>query len=157
MPQQHKESFRLMQYQDENDPDGPIEWLWNSRDGVTPFMISSREPGDLLLKHINWQDDILAFQYVPGIGQRVFIDLTEKAGRSYLRLRIERRWELGGNLSMKSRYQTKQSAFDVLLPDTLKRVEGHGPDIVVVDYEMQRKFVVEREERRAKLAPRRFA
>ena len=45
----HKEAFRLMQYQDEHDPNASIEWLWNSRDGVTPFVIDKPMDIDELL------------------------------------------------------------------------------------------------------------
>jgi hypothetical protein len=34
----HNEAFKLMKYV--NNVDGYVEWIWNSRDGITPFTIS---------------------------------------------------------------------------------------------------------------------
>lgn len=36
----HPEAFCVMQYFDD---DGNVEFIWNSRDGVTPFVIISRQ------------------------------------------------------------------------------------------------------------------
>ena len=47
----HKEAFCLMQYQCEKC--GGLEYLWNSRDGVTPFMLGCIKC-DGMMQHINW-------------------------------------------------------------------------------------------------------
>lgn len=148
MTPKHGEAFSLMQYQDENDPEGPIEWLWNSRDGVSPFIIGARE-GEGLLRHTNWQDDIYAPQYVPNIGQRVFIDMTREAAERYLRNKIDRQWDK--DEEMRDRWGSKVDAFEKLLERMLLEVERRAPDIAVVSLAMQRQFVAEREIRRAAL------
>lgn len=147
----HAEAYRLMQYQDGRDRDGPIEWLWNSRDGVTPFLIGKRNDGELhgatgSMKHINWQDDLLALQYVPNTGQRVFIDLTEPRARELLALRIQHQWDPpGSGFKAKKHYVTKKAMFDNLLPDAMEGIDRGVPDVIVCDTEMQREFVKQRE------------
>lgn len=58
------ESFCLMKYQDKA---GVIEWLWNSRAGVTPFCLG----GDM--HHVDWGEDAFAPNFVPPVGMRVFM------------------------------------------------------------------------------------
>lgn len=159
---QHKEAYCLMQYRAE-DGTGPIEWLWNSRDGVTPFIIGSPDR-KVTLQHFNFQDDIPAPMYVPNIGQRVFVDLTEAKAREYLRARVDRQWDTDGQYAMKNNWDTKEEAFEALLDGSLRDVREGGPDIVVVDAEMQERFICERETRRNQsirhrntMAGRRFA
>ena len=136
-----KNAFRLMQYQKEKQPDAAIEWIWNSREGVTPFYVSSRTNDGPDLQHINWQDDILALQYVPNIGQRVFIDLTEEKAREYVQARVDREWDKDGEWSMQKQYESKDKAFESLFAHAMESVERGGPDIIVVNEESQREFV----------------
>ncbi len=156
----HKEAFRLMQYQDEDDPSAEIEWLWNSRDGVTPFMIGPRGNGDDegaagFMKHINWQDDILALQYVPNVGQRVFIDLTREAAELYCTRKVARQWAMTDKdaeqygWNPRKRWSSQTEMLGALLPDALIEADRGAPDVVVCTPEMQRRFVREREERRS--------
>lgn len=62
MKYKHSEAFHLMQYQ--NERTGEIEWVWNSRDGVTPFIIHSRDGKDSM-QHIAWKQDIYAPDHNP--------------------------------------------------------------------------------------------
>lgn len=65
------EAFCLMRYA---SADGEIvEWIWNSRDGVTPFTVRSRD-GSAELTHIDWQHDIRNPYYRPRPGERVFVN-----------------------------------------------------------------------------------
>ena len=59
-----------MPYRD--DVTGEVEHIWNSRDGVTPYVISSRAGN--AATHV-FQDDYLP-GYVPAVGSRVFVNLT---------------------------------------------------------------------------------
>ena len=70
----HKEAFCLMQYICERCFGSEI--LWNSRDGVTPFIIHCRMCGGAM-KHENWKSDRYAPDHVPFPGQRIFIDMPE--------------------------------------------------------------------------------
>ena len=57
------------------------EIIWNSRDGVTPFVITLRSGKQAT--HVEWYNDRRVPNYSPKPGERIFVDLTE-----------ERRWEL---------------------------------------------------------------
>ena len=169
----HGEAFKLMQYQAEDldtpaanrGTTGPIEWLWNSRDGVTPFVIGKPQDGDDpsdegasgFMRHINWPDDILALQYVPNVGQRVFVDITEERARYYLRRNVERQWAEAkdGEYHPAGRWKDKDAMFDDMLSDALEEVVRGGPDIVTVTEGMQILFMEERERRRQFMTPRR--
>lgn len=57
------------------------EWLWNSRDGVTPFVISLRS--GKTASHVEWHRDWRDTDYVPKPGDRIFIDLTPEKAIEY--------------------------------------------------------------------------
>lgn len=69
----HAEAFCLMYYQCEKCY--IVELIWNSRDGVTPFIINCVACGGAM-RHENWHLDKYLPDYVPQPGQRYFIDLT---------------------------------------------------------------------------------
>jgi hypothetical protein len=52
-----------------------VEWIWNSRDGVTPFVVKSRCGKEMT--HVQWNFDIRIRSYTPLPGERVFVDATE--------------------------------------------------------------------------------
>jgi hypothetical protein len=71
----HKEAFCLLKYASN---DGQIvEWIWNSRDGVTPFGVMSR-CGTKELRHVQWRFDVRIVNYEPLPGERIFVDATEE-------------------------------------------------------------------------------
>jgi len=73
---QHKEAFCLMKYQDLAT--GEIEWLWNSRDGVTPFIIRHKDGKTTSeLRHVDFHEDAFIPNFVPPISSRI---LTDKIG-----------------------------------------------------------------------------
>jgi len=84
----HPEAYCLMKYQCGKCQ--TIEELWNSRDGVTPFIIGCRKC-DGSMQHIDWQDDRRVPHYVPQPGQRVFIDLPESLKEPLVRWQIGQR------------------------------------------------------------------
>lgn len=55
-----KDAFRLMKYATEDQ--SIVEWVWNSRDGVTPFCISTRD-GRGFMNHVQWKFDV----YIPSM------------------------------------------------------------------------------------------
>ena len=140
----HREAYHLMQYQDEDDATAPIEWIWNSRDGVTPYIVSSVGKGRPLLKHIRWKDDIFAPQYVPMIGQRVFVSLTESRALHFQDA-YERR--IRGTAEGQRRAEILDRHWDNLQQE----IARGGPDVVVCTLEMQRQFAKDREGLRGKL------
>lgn len=63
------EAFMVMEY--ECDTCKTVEKIWNSRNGVTPFMIGCRYC-DGISKHKNWNKDIFNPSYQPQPGERIF-------------------------------------------------------------------------------------
>lgn len=94
----HKEAFMLMQYQCENVECRAIEIIWNSRDGVTPFMgPSCREFNDSRERqcggtttHVKWDKDIYSPDYEPSPGMRIWRDGTLDMMRDIKRRMVER-------------------------------------------------------------------
>ena len=71
---------------------GRREWIWNSRDGITPFCVQSAdESADL--QHGNWHLDRYEPAYVPAVGSRVFVDLTEDLARPLAIRNVEAAWD----------------------------------------------------------------
>lgn len=70
---QHPEAFALMEYGCEEC--GKVEIIWNSRDGVTPFMVGCPFCQGTM-QHINWSHDRFTPNYIPPIGSRVFFSCT---------------------------------------------------------------------------------
>lgn len=87
----HAESFMLMKYATRKDGPGPdplVERIWNSRDGVTPFIV--RAPDGREMTHADWGKD----QYEPfwphtglKVGDRIFVDMTREAAEGHMEKR----------------------------------------------------------------------
>lgn len=69
----HGEAFCLMLYKCEYC--GVIEVLWNSRDGVTPFLINCRSCHKSM-RHEHWKLDTCIENFEPWHGMRIFVDQT---------------------------------------------------------------------------------
>lgn len=82
----HAEAFKLMLYRCQVCNVG--EWIWNSRDGVTPFGIDCRRCGEDAL-HSDWHRDVYAPTYRPKPGERYFRDGLAAEARSIIRRRLE--------------------------------------------------------------------
>jgi hypothetical protein len=115
-----------MQYQDEVT--GEIEYLWNSRDGVTPFTITSKDGNSA--QHVNWEQDLYEPLHMPRIGDRVFVDLTLEHARVYRTRDVERFWD-NGEFKMSNSYSSKEEAIEELAESDVK-TEG-SPHLIVVD------------------------
>ena len=68
----HAEAYCLMKYRCEKC--GFTEKVWNSRDCVTPFIINCPKCNGHM-QHTDWNEDKRVENYIPAIGQRVFIDM----------------------------------------------------------------------------------
>lgn len=126
----HGEAYCLMLYASDQ---GNVEWLWNSRDGVTPFMI-----GDAL-HHCVWMADAFCPFFVPPIGMRIFIDLTMARAREFAKARVSRYWN-HPEVNLRERYKdtTFEEAVEITARDLFH--PEHQPDIVAVDETLQAKF-----------------
>lgn len=100
---QHAEAFNLMKYVD--DETGEVETLWNSRDGVTPFTIESRD-GKRAMTHTDWSADEHRPDFTPPKGMRVFVDANPNQShiRSSARSHVEEYWDkdIGGGMTMRN-------------------------------------------------------
>ena len=77
MSHTYAEAYRRMLYRCQNKECGHAEWLWNSRNGVTPFGIwCHRCEGDAL--HEEWERDQYLPDYSPFPGERYFVGQSEK-------------------------------------------------------------------------------
>lgn len=136
---QHAEAFCLMKYR--SDDGTEEEWIWNSRDGVTPFVISLRS--GKYARHVDWQMDSHLPDYVPPIGSRIFVDLTEERARFYA-LRHARRFfqeYVGEKYDPRDQYESPEVMAEELLQDYLSRQlfgrSDPDPDLIEVTQEVQ--------------------
>lgn len=121
----HAEAFCLMRYQSK---DGRIaEWLWNSRDGATPFSIYSKD-GLTELFHVEWHRDKYRPDHKPQKGDRIFIDLTIEKARDYTSQRCEEYWNNRDPVS--TQFESKAQAIDFFSAEMLHR---GAPDILTVE------------------------
>ncbi|WP_157874832.1 hypothetical protein [Paraburkholderia atlantica] len=73
MSRLHADGYALMWYACSC---GHRERIWNSRDGVTPYVVPCPSCGASSLTHVDWHDDQTRPTYTPHDGQRVFVDMT---------------------------------------------------------------------------------
>lgn len=84
----HAEAFMLMRYRCRECSFS--EFIWNSRDGVTPFGIPCRnESCSGTMNHIAWQNDLYLPDHAPMPGQRYFRDGTPDEAAEIMAKRIE--------------------------------------------------------------------
>lgn len=76
----HAEAFNWMYYSNDDETVG--YWIYNSRDGVTPF---STQIGDAQLQHRHWNKDLHAPNYKPKPGDLVWRTLTRQEAEDYAR------------------------------------------------------------------------
>jgi hypothetical protein len=108
----HQEAFCLMSYVSDDGKTG--ELLWNSRDGVTPFVVHSRDGVEMT--HVDWASDICAPYFRPPPGMRVFVDMTEELALEAARENVEKWWD-HPEYPMSSRWATKEDAAKALAAD----------------------------------------
>jgi len=69
------------------------EIIWNSRDGVTPFVISLKSGKSAT--HVDWHSDKFEPDHLPKPGERIFVDLVADKAVEYARKNLER-WKVDG-------------------------------------------------------------
>lgn len=82
----HSEAFCLMKYRSDDGTEEEI--IWNSRDGVTPFVISLRSGKPAT--HVDWKNDRCVPDYEPKTGERIFVDLTYERALEHAYLKLLR-------------------------------------------------------------------
>lgn len=132
-PYDHAEAYCIMSYR--CNACQSVEKLWNSRDGVTPFIIGCAQDGcDGEAQHIHWASDKRAVDHIPEIGDRIFIDLSEEQALEIAKRRIE-----GTDFPIPEQYDSAEE-FATELADSIYN-GGIEPDIAVVDQELQKQFL----------------
>jgi len=128
---QHPEAFCLMTYK---DTAGNCEVIWNSRDGVTPFIVRSR--AGLEAQHINWKNDFCAPNHQPKLGDRIFEDMTEESARKWRTEYVEKNWDHPAH-PMHEVYpgSTKEEVVEMLVKSDMEEFDGHGPQLTDVTEE----------------------
>lgn len=124
----HREAFCLMLYRDSA---GNEEWIWNSRDGVTPYGITSRQGLDAV--HVEWNRDRCLPGHRPRRGDRVFVDLTIERAREHRRAFVDHWWYRPGfGTQLCERYASKQAAIDDLAQADMEFGGGRTPDLIEI-------------------------
>jgi hypothetical protein len=133
----HVEAFCLMLYRDETT--GEVEIIWNSRDGVVPFGILSRQGNKAT--HIDWGNDICCPMFIPNVGDRVFVSLTMEKAIEFRTKYVDEYWEKKTNgVAMKDcgYWDSKDDAIHELAKGDMG--SGGAPVCVTVTEEMQKEF-----------------
>jgi hypothetical protein len=105
---QHREAFCLMLYRSEDGLEE--ELIWNSRDGVTPFAVSSRD-GERMLNHVDWHKDRRIPDFAPPPGSRYFASITEEEARQRAEARVDH-VIAENNQTLPTMYGSKQELVD---------------------------------------------
>jgi hypothetical protein len=117
----HPEAFCLMTYSDASEngeakKEGTVfELIWNTRDGVTPFIIGSkaeRREDRIELKHYRWGNDLAIPYFIPPVGMRVFIDGETSGSPAIATVTQEIRNKIADALGPHLRADTKAMAFE---------------------------------------------
>ena len=104
-PHVHKEAFCRMKYQTKDGAE--TEWIWNSRDGVTPLIVHSRSGVEMV--HTDWHLDQYMPGYQPQEGERIFVDLTPDIAQRLAQEQVERYWN-HPEYPLSERYDNKDDA-----------------------------------------------
>lgn len=130
----HAEAFALMQY--ECGMCGHVEVIWNSRDGVTPFVVDCYAhlggvracTGEA--RHTRWYADGYSPNHKPRPGERIFVDMTPERYRLLTRQHAERMWDDPRlPASQDGRWATVEEFTETLMLDGLT---PGAPDLIVV-------------------------
>ncbi len=106
----HVEAFCLMKYATKDGAETEI--VWNSRDGVTPYIIPSKSGAEM--SHVDWRNDTRTLDYQPKPGDRIFVDLGAERAKKLATERVERYWD-HPEYPMSRMYGTKEEAVEGLL------------------------------------------
>ena len=120
----HGEAYCLMAYRCTKC--GKEEVIWNSRDGVTPFIIGCRWCGGEA-QHVRWEADAYAPCHRAAPGKRIFVDMTPEKARLYANRRFDR--------AKGTPYELPESEREEFIARCLDGRQPGEPDLVVVGEE----------------------
>jgi hypothetical protein len=131
-PHKTGDSFMLMLYASKDHK--IVEYLWNSREGVTPFGILARDDKTTLY-HEAWDHDIYCPNYEPPVGMRIFVGLTRQRAKEAARRNVEKWWTTSiSGVRFQDRHPDKEAAIREFAEHYYsEHGEGETPDIIEVD------------------------
>ncbi|SRR6266851_368664 len=126
MTYQHAEAFCLLTYHADDGTEE--EKIWNSRDGITPFVIALRS--GKAATHVNWRTDRPDQGYQPQIGERIFVDMTRERARQIAEANVDR-WLADAKLGpmLLAGYTSRDAAIEYF---TREYFQPGAPDLIVV-------------------------
>ncbi len=130
MKYQHGEAFNHMAYRCVNGHD---ETIWNSRDGVTPFVMDCRVCG-ADSQHIEWHCDVRAEAYQPKVGDRIFVNVTPTEALEFAKVRMQQYEEAGYKWQEAYDGFTFDQAVGFLAAGEFYR-DGQAPNAIIVTRE----------------------
>ena len=123
----HTEAFCIMTYRADDGTEE--EQIWNSRDGVTPFVISLRSGKSA--RHVDWHRDEYDPNFKPPAGSRIFVDMTPERAQTIAEANAERYWsDTAAVYNPQEQYRTKADLAQALMHSYLER-DG-APDLIEV-------------------------
>ena len=131
----HAEAFALMKYRDRET--GKVEIIWNSRDGVTPFIVLSQNGNESV--HFDWQTDRIDPFHVPSVGDRIFVDLTREKAEAFQRERFAVNTNMAERLRAHYEGMDDEAIVQKLVEDMMS--PGGQPDIATVVGDMRNEFL----------------
>lgn len=134
---EHKEAFCLMLYR---DIAGNEEWIWNSRDGVTPFGVRSRAGLDAT--HVDFHRDKRDPRHVPAVGDRIFVTMTTQRAKE-LATRWFESFSSHKDQNFREGFLQRYTNRDIAIANrALEILEEFfpSPDLVEVTEEMHERF-----------------
>lgn len=140
----------LMQYEDADRLHTLV--VWNSRDGVTPFVIGHPKHPGVELSHVRWAEDRYAPDFVPPVGSYIFVDLTPERARELAVAQVEHWWD-NDLFPMSSMFADKATAVDYFAaefmapPPGVEVPDGESvghPDLIEVTPEVVERFAARR-------------
>lgn len=109
---EHAEAFCLMTYRSDDDTEEEV--VWNSRDGVTPFVITLRSGKQA--RHTDWRNDLRDPDFRPPAGMRIFVDATPVSARRRAE-EFARRWWDDPEFPARTRYGSVEEMVEKLVAE----------------------------------------
>lgn len=150
------DAFALMKYV--NRATGRVEWLWNSRDGVTPFGIDDPlappeaieahrarlEAKDFspttdidpkIMSHADWHEDVFLPNFIPTEGNRIFMSWSEAPEYHRLNMAVAFRAYVNEHRAAMGDEQAEK-----MLSGEPYGYEPEAPTVVIVSKELEAHF-----------------
>jgi len=130
----HGEAYALMKF---FSATGDVEWIWNGRDGVAPFVVAREgaalDVRDHVMRHTDFGEDVFVPNFVPPVGSRIFVsyaDIDDATKASLVAAWAARIEEMG----LPPRLAARR------LRDAPFGMEAHSPVVVRVTPELRSQF-----------------